>query len=175
MIIEQIKSLSMLNISWYCCACSDRSLFLTTQKLNTTISEYVFIENSFTFKQKQICCSNNEYIENMKCSKDALALIISNDLTGERRLDMRCALTLNQLWTISLNIQEKINVVSCCSLNDKGWLIVDLAQASLIYVTNQGQVKQNVVYEPSPHYAVQFGDDILAILTEQGVNLHKIE
>jgi hypothetical protein len=83
--------------------------------------------------------------------------------------------TFNQLWTISLNIQEKINIISCCSLQHKGWLIIDLAQSRLIYVTNQGQIKQSIVYEPSPQYAVQFGKDILAVLTEEGVNLHKIE
>ncbi|CAF1208701.1 unnamed protein product [Adineta steineri] len=175
MMIEPLKSLSKQKKSWYCCACSDKSLFLTTQQLNTTISEYIFLQNNYSFKRQQICCLNNEYIEHMKCSKDVLVLIISNDLTGERRLDMRSILTFNQLWTISLNIHEKINVISCCSLNDKGWLIVDLAQARLIHVTNQGQIKQSIAYEPSPQYAIQFKDDILAILTEQGINLHKIE
>jgi hypothetical protein len=175
MVIEELKGLSKLNKSWYCCASSDKSVFLTTQRLNTTISEYVFQQNSLMFKRKHKCCSNNEYIEHMKCSKDSLALIIANDSTGERRLEMRSILTFNQLWTISLNIQEKTNVVSCCSLNEKGWLIVDLAQTRLIYVTNQGQIKQSVTYLPSPQYALQFADEILAVLTEQGVNLHQIE
>jgi hypothetical protein len=89
---------------------------------------------------------------------------------------MRSILTFNQLWTISLNIQEKINILSCCSLNEKGWLIVDLTQTRLIHVTNQGEIKQTVIYQPSsPQYAVQFNDDTLAVLTEQGINLHKIE
>jgi hypothetical protein len=111
----------------------------------------------------------------MKCSNDTLGLIILNDLTSKRRFDMRSMTTFNQLWTISLNIHDKINIVSCCSLNEKGWLIVDLAQTRLIHVTNQGQIKQNVTYEPSPQYAVQFNDNTLAILTEEGINLHKIE
>jgi hypothetical protein len=175
MIITKIQSLSNINKSWYCCACSNKSLFLTTQQFNTTINEYLLIKNKFSYKRQQICCSNNEYIEHMKCSKDVLALIIINDLTGERRLDMRSVLTFNQLWTISLNIQEKTNIVSCCSLNDRGWLVVDLAQTRLIHVTNQGQLKQTVTYKSSPQYAVQLGDDTLAILTDQGVNLHKIE
>jgi hypothetical protein len=175
MIIEQIKSLSKSNKSWYCCACSDKSLFLTTQQLNTRISEYIFEENEFLFKRQQICCLNNEYIEHMKCSKDLLGLIILNDLTGQRHFEMRSILTFNQLWTISLTIPEKTNIVSCCSLNEKGWLIIDLAQTRLIHVTNQGQIKQSVTYQPSPQYAVQFGDDILAFLTEQGIRLHKIE
>jgi hypothetical protein len=152
MIIEQLKNLSKSNKSWYCCTSSDKSLFLATQQINTTISEYIFQQNNFTFNRQYKCC-----------------------LTGERRLDMRSILTFNQLWTISLNIQEKTNVISCCSLNNKGWLIVDLAQARLIYVTNQGQIKQSVSYQPSPQYAVQFSDQILAVLTEQGVNLHLIE
>ncbi len=175
MIIEPFKNLTKRNKTWYCCACTDKSLFLATQQLNTTISEYVFIQNNFSFKRHHMCCANNEYIEHMKCSNDLLVLIILNDLTGERRFDMRSISTFNQLWTISLNIQEKINIVSCCSLNERGWLIVDLAQTRLIHVTNQGQIKQNITYEPSPQYAVQFGDDTLAILTEQGINLHQIK
>ena len=175
MTIEQLKNLSKSNKSWYCCTSSDRSLILATQQLNTTVHEYIYLQNNFIFRRQYKCCSNNEYIEHMKCSKDTLALIISNDLTGERRFDMRSILTFNQIWTISLSIQEKTNVISCCSLNDKGWLIVDLAQARLIYVTNQGQIKQTISYQPSPQYALQFSDHILAILTEQGVNLHVIE
>jgi hypothetical protein len=175
MIIEQIKNLSKQTETWYCCACSDKSLYLATRELNTTISEYVFKQDNYLFKRKYICCSNNEYIEHMKCSKDLVVLIILNNLTGERRFDMRSILTFNQIWTISLNIQEKMNIISCCSLNEKGWLIVDLAQSRLIHVTNQGQIKQIITYKPSPQYAVQFGDDTLAILTEQGINLHRIE
>lgn len=175
LIIEQIKSLLKPTKSWYCCACSDKSLFLATQKLNTAISEYEFIDNNLSLKRKYMCCLNNEYIEHMKCSKDCLVLIILNDLTGERRFDMRSLLTFNQIWTISLSIQEKTNIVSCCSLNENGWLIVDLAQTRLIHITNQGEIKQTITYEPSPQYAIQFNHDTLAILTEQGINLHKIE
>ncbi|CAF1238581.1 unnamed protein product [Rotaria sordida] len=175
MIIEQIKNLSILNKFWYCCTCSDKSLFLATQQLNTTIYEYILKQNKFLLKRQQICCSNNEYIEHMKSTKDLIALIISNDLTNERRFDMRSILTFDQLWTISLSINEKINIVSCCSLNEKGWLIVDIAQTRLIYINNQGYIKQSITYKPSPHYAVQFDDNILAILTEHGINLHKIE
>ncbi|CAF1337524.1 unnamed protein product [Rotaria sordida] len=138
MIIEQIKNLSILNKFWYCCTCSDKSLFLATQQLNTTIYEYILKQNKFLLKRQQICCSNNEYIEHMKSTKDLIALIISNDLTNERRFDMRSILTFDQLWTISLSINEKINIVSCCSLNEKGWLIVDIAQTRLIYINNQG-------------------------------------
>ncbi|CAF0731725.1 unnamed protein product [Rotaria sp. Silwood1] len=175
MIIEQVKSLSKENTFWYCCACSNKSLFLTTQQLNTTIYEYVLIQNNFSLKRQQIYCSNNEYIEHMKCTKDLLALIILNDSTGERRLDMCSTLTFDQLWTISLSINEKLNVVSCCSLNEKGWLIVNVAQARLIHVNNQGYMKQSIIYKPLPQYAIQFDDDTLAILTENGINLHKIE
>jgi hypothetical protein len=175
MIIESEKNLTIRNKSWYCCACSEKSLFLATQEYKTTINEYVFIDKNYSFKRNQLCCSDNEYIEHMKCSNDTLGLIILNDLTSKRRFDMRSMTTFNQLWTISLNIHDKINIVSCCSLNEKGWLIVDLAQTRLIHVTNQGQIKQSVTYEPSPQYAVQFNDNTLAILTEEGINLHKIE
>jgi hypothetical protein len=175
MIIEPVKTLIKPNKSWYCCASSEKSLFLATQEYKTIISEYVFRENNYSFKQDQLCCSNNEYVEHMKCSKDSLALIILNDLTGERRFDMRSMITFNQLWTISLNIHDKINIVSCCSLNENGWLIVDLAQTRLIHVTNQGQIKQSVTYQPAPRYVVQFNDNTLAILTEDSINLHKIE
>ncbi|CAF5215397.1 unnamed protein product [Rotaria magnacalcarata] len=111
----------------------------------------------------------------MKCTNDCLALIILNDIKNERRLDMCSTLTFDQLWTISLNIHEKTNIVSCCSLNENGWLIVDVAETRLIHVTNQGYIKNTITYTPSPHYAVQFDNDTLAILTEQGINLHRID
>lgn len=175
MIVERLEVLSLENQSWYCCACSDRSTFLATQQLNTTVFEYTSTNNKLTLKQKARCCSNNEYIEHMKCTKDLLALIILNDLTGERRLDMRSTSKLDQIWSISLDIKEKANVVSCCSLDEKGWLVVDVVQTRLIHVDNQGYVKNSIAYKPTPHYAVQFSDEILAILTEHGINLHKIE
>jgi hypothetical protein len=175
MIIEPVKTFADLNKSWYCCASSEKSLFLATQEYKTIIAEYIFRESNCLFKRNQICCSDNEYIEHMKCSKDSLGLIILSDLTGERRFDMRSIVTFNQLWTISLNIHDKVNIVSCCSLNENGWLIVDLAQTRLIHITNQGQVKQNVTYRPSPQYALQFNESTLAILAEDSINLHEIQ
>ncbi|CAF3494284.1 unnamed protein product [Rotaria socialis] len=175
MIVEEIKSLPVNDRSWYCCACSNKSLFLATQNLNTTIYEYSIMEKNFSFRRKQLCCSSDEYIEHMKCTNDCLALIILNDTKNERHLDIRSTLTFDQLWTISLNIHEQTNIVSCCSLNENGWLIVDVAETRLIHVTNQGYIKNTITYTPSPHYAVQFDNDTLAILTEQGINLHRID
>ena len=174
MMIEHIKTLMKRKKSWYSCACSDESLFLATKKCNSKIREYGWMGHHFIYKRKHIGCLNNEYIEHMKYSNDSLMLIIFNDLTGARRCEMRSTITFDQLWMISLNIPEKVNIVSCCSLNEKGWLIVDFAQARLIHITNQGQIKQNVIYQPSPQYAVQFHQDILAVLTEEGLHLHRI-
>ncbi|UJR25221.1 hypothetical protein I4U23_006573 [Adineta vaga] len=167
---------SKINQSWYCCTCSDKSLFLTTQKLHSTIEEYGIGKNTFSFQRKQICCTENEYIEHMKCSNnETLALIILNQLTNERRLDLRCTETYNQLWTISLQIDEKINILSCCSLNEKGWLIVNFADNRLLHITTQGEIKQKCFYQSSPLYAVQLEDQFLAILTEQGVSIYQIQ
>ena len=174
MVIEPIITGTKQEKSWYSCACSDESLFLATRQCNSKISEYHFSENSLTYKRKHRCCSNEDYIEHMKSSKDSLMLIIFNSLIGERRAELRSTITIDRLWTISLNISDKINIVSCCSLNDKGWLIVDLVQARLIHITHQGQTRQSVIYQPAPQYAVHFQENILAILTEEGIYLHRM-
>lgn len=174
MIIEQVKALSIINESWYCCACLGESLFLTKQS-NAIIYEYIASEDKFQLKREQSCYLSNEYIEHMKSGNNSLALIVLNGTTGERRLDIRSMLTFDQLWTISLNTNEKDNNLSCCSLHGNGWLIVDLVQTRLTHINSQGQVKKVVKYKPSPHYAVLFGTDILALLTEEGIYLHKIK
>lgn len=139
MMIEQVKTLTKRNKSWYSCASSDESLFLASKGCDSKIREYIWTGNHFVCKRKHTGCLNDEYIEHMKYSSNALMLIIFNDLTGGRRCEMRSTVTFNQLWMISLNIPERVNIISCCSLNEKGWLIVDFVQARLIHITNEGE------------------------------------
>ena len=173
-LIEPVRYLFKERQMWYCCAAAQRSLFLSTHQLNTTIHEYRMNRTQFSVKEHSISRSESECIEYMTALNDRLAVIILNNSTGARRFDVRSICNFHQLWAISLDIPEKVNIVSCCSLSSLGWLIVDLAQSRLIYVTSQGQLQQSVNYEPSPQYALQLNNQTLAVLTAQGINLHKL-
>ncbi|CAF1609618.1 unnamed protein product [Adineta ricciae] len=175
--INEEKVFSKTTHSWCCCASTNQSLFLTARESYRAVQEYVYVEDTYLRKQKHLCCTHNEYIEHMKCSNnDTLALVILNDSNNERRLDLRSTEDFHQLWTISLEIHEKINIISCCTLmNDKGWLIVNLAENLLIHVTSHGEIKKTKSYHPSPQYAIQFDNKLLTILTDRSIRLHEIQ
>ena len=173
-LIEPVKSLFKERDLWYCCAAAQKSLFLSTRQLSTTIHEYRLESTQCNLTEQNMSRSENECVEYMATSNDHLAVIMLNNLTGGRRFDVRSIFNFQQLWTIALHIEEKVNIMSCCSLDYLGWLIVDLAQSNLIYITSRGQLQQSVRYEPSPQYALQLNDQTLAVLTEQGINLHKL-
>ncbi|CAF1654838.1 unnamed protein product [Adineta ricciae] len=174
--IEEGKVSPKAKQSWRCCASTNQRLFLTSGESHRVVQEYVYVEDAYSRKRKHLCCTQNEYIEHIKCSNDdKLALIILNDSDNERRLDLRSIEDFHQLWTISLQIHKKVNIISCCALNDKSWLIVNLAENLLIHVTAQGEIKQTKSYHPSPQYAVQFDNKLLTILTDQSIRLHEIQ
>ena len=173
--IEQLQIPSAAACTWDCCAINDEQLFLTSNRLGASVYSYILSTEKRPSLQVAFKFSEDKCIETMKCSQERLASIVFNDITGERWFDVRSTKSFNQIWILSCHIQQKLTIFSCCSLNERGWLINDLAGCRFIHVTNQGFIDETVEYHPSPHCALQWNSDMLVIIAERNINIHKIQ
>jgi len=57
--------------------------------------------------------------------------------------------------------------------NDE-WLVTDEYDFRIFYISADGHLLQTDKYNPAPYNALLFGQDILAIRTVEGINLHKL-
>jgi hypothetical protein len=100
--------------------------------------------------------------------------MILNEIDNVVHMELKSITKFERIRSISLDINYKYHISSCCSLKWDEWLIIDGNTSRLIHVDKDGQIKNIHEYDPLPCYATSFGPNILAISTEKCVNFHKV-
>jgi hypothetical protein len=102
-----------------------------------------------------------------------LALIISND-EHVMRLDLCSLITLERYWSFKFGLPSRNYTLSCCLLTNNEWMIIDQNDSELLHISKDGSFLKKY-YCNSPLYAaVQFTDDSIAIVSEEGISLHRL-
>ena len=175
MSIENIQTLPKRK--WLSCTTSETSLFLSTKVWGSSIMEFSLSPTIELVKQWQSpdTCTRDEVINSIVYNNGTLAMMIKNPTEKMIHIEMRSSTTLDRLWSVRLNIAYSQNIrTRCCLLTQNEWLVVDRNTSRIFHVTKDGKVKSSSAYNPSPFCATVFDQDMLAISTARGVNLHKL-
>ncbi|CAF1386606.1 unnamed protein product [Rotaria sordida] len=167
---------------WLSCTCSDVSLFLTINDEHSGIFEFNLLPSFRLIKQWKFpqIYNTDEFIHNIAYNNGTLALLISYQYfkyssSKTVRIEVRSSSTLDQLWSVPLNITYQGGRVNrICSLTCDEWLVIDHKTSSLLHINKDGQVKAKRSYEPTAHNATLFGSNILAIRTTNCLNFHRV-
>ncbi|UJR21946.1 hypothetical protein I4U23_025015 [Adineta vaga] len=175
MSIENIQTLQKRK--WLSCTTSETSLFLSTKVWGSSIMEFSLLPTIELVKQWQSpdTCARDEVINGIVYNNDTLVLMIKNPSEKTIHIEMRSSATLDRLWSVRLNIAYSLNIrTRCCLLSNDQWLVVDRNTSRILHISKDGKVKASTTYTPPPFCAALFNQDMLAISTARGVNLHRL-
>ncbi|CAF1115485.1 unnamed protein product [Rotaria sordida] len=135
---------------FHSCTCSNTSLFLTVDDYGSSIMEYHLLPSIELIKQwkSPYTCTKDEYIDSIRYNNEKFSLIIQKFPEKILKIELRSIKTLDRLWSIQLDMDLK--------------------------PYQYGKIKETYHYNPRPYNATLFRDNILAILTESGINFHKL-
>ncbi|CAF2131285.1 unnamed protein product [Rotaria magnacalcarata] len=175
MSIENIQALQKRK--WLSCTTSETSLFLSTKVWGSSIMEFSLKPTIELVKQWQSpdTCSRDEVINGIVYNNGTIAMMIKNPSEKTTHIEMRSSATLDRLWSVKLNIAYSQNIrTRCCLLTHDEWLVVDRNTSRLFHISKDGNVKASSAYNPPPFCATVFDQNMLAISTARGVNLHRL-
>lgn len=163
-------------LSWWSCTCSDGYLYLTTKDWASNIYQFSLWPSIQLSKRWQPprSCKPDETINDIICNKDKLALMIYNRLTKAKSIELRMTTTMDRIWSIDFDIDYDSRAIRCCLLNHDEWLVIDWNTSNISHISHDGKIKLTHDYHPSPSCAVMLANNLLAISTVDGINLHKI-
>jgi hypothetical protein len=159
------------------CTCSDRTLFLSTNELGSNIYTFNLLSSFLLIKQWKSpeSCKSNENIHNIAYNNETLALIIADTSNNKVRLELRSSTTLDQFWSLPLEITRPIkNAIRVCLLRCDEWLVMNHNTPRLLHISKDGKLKTTCNYTSEPYNGILFGSNILALNTEDGVNFHRV-
>ncbi|CAF0936454.1 unnamed protein product [Rotaria sp. Silwood1] len=175
MSIENIQALQKRK--WLSCTTSETSLFLSTKVWGSSIMEFSLLPTIELVKQWQPpdTCSRDEVINGIVYNNGTIAMMIKNPSEKSIHIETRSSATLDRLWSVKLHLAYSQNIrTRCCLLTHDEWLVVDRNTSRLFHISKDGTVKSSCAYNPPPFCATVFDQNILAISTARGVNLHKL-
>ncbi|CAF0822885.1 unnamed protein product [Adineta steineri] len=175
MSIQKMKNIQ--NRSCLSCACSNTSLFLSTNSWGSSVLQ-LRLSPSITMVKgwtSPITCAKDERIDNMTYRNETLAIIIKNNVDKSVRIELRSCETLNRIWSLPLNIISNGPILfRCCSLNYMEWLVTDHENKNLLHITRDGNLKTFVMYDRIPYCAQLLHSNLLIIFTEKGISSHQV-
>ena len=163
---------------WLSCTTSDSSLYLTTKVWGSSLFEYRLIPTIELIKQWHCpeTCSSDEVINAIVYHHQCLAMMIKNTFEKSIHFEMRSMTNLQRLWTVKFNLPSSQNIrTRCCLLNTNQWLVIDRNTSRIFYISKEGKLKSSIIYNPPAFSGVIFDQNLLAISTARGVNLHKFD
>ena len=175
MSIENIQTLQ--KCKWLSCTTSETSLFLSTKVWGSSIMEFSLQPTIELVKQWQSpdTCTRDEVINSIVYNNGTLAMMIKNPSEKTIHIEMRSSATLDRIWSVRLNIAYSQNIrTRCCLLTHNEWLVVDRNTSRIFHISKDGKVKSSSAYNPPPFCATIFDQDLIAISTARGVNLHTL-
>jgi arsenate reductase-like glutaredoxin family protein len=165
------------NQNWFSCTCSDTTLFLSTANGGSSIlifSLYPSIQFEKKWTSPQTCASH-QIITNIAYKNETLTVALIDCRKKEKWIELRSSTTLEQLWSLKLDIEYSTKVFRCCSLTHGDWLAWNYDAPYLLHITKDEKLQIAIRYNERPRYIIMFDEDQLAISTENGINFHKIK
>ncbi|CAF2455540.1 unnamed protein product [Rotaria sp. Silwood2] len=160
------------------CTCSNTLLFACTNNSPSSILEFTLCPTIEIIREWRgpLTCAKDEIIDDMVYNNETLALMIKNKSERPLRMELRYAKMLDRIWALQMDMTCVCRIAfRCCSLTCNEWLIVDYESGRLLQITRDGKIKKTMKYNPSPHRAILFNSNQLAISTGKHVNLHTIQ
>lgn len=160
---------------WSCGTCSDTSFYLSTTDMSAVVYQYTLEPTMNFVRQWNISNKNSkdEGILTFSYANGKLAFIISNVHRVQRRFDIYSSATFERLWSIRLNA-----VAHCCSIDNHQWLIMELLNPRLLYLSSDGQILEDYrIKIPSKNIiwnALQWDKKTLVTFTMTKLNLHRL-
>jgi hypothetical protein len=162
--------------NWYSCTCSDKSLYLSTNRSGSSIREYNLLPSLQLTKhwKSPDTCQKDEFIIRIRYNNETLLFLIMTAGTKITHVELRTAKTLQRLWLARWNTEQIYESISfCCSINEDEWLVATSNTPHFIHITGDGKIKAVCGYSSEPDCPCIFGPDILAVVHEKGINFHK--
>ena len=174
MSIENIQTLQKRK--WLSCTTSETSLYLSTKVWGSSIMEFSLPSIELVKQwQSPATCTRDEVINGIVYNNGTLVMMIKNPTEKTIHIEMRSSSTLDRLWSAQLNIPYSQNIrTRCCLLTHNEWLVVDRNTSKIFHISKDGKVKSSSAYNPPPFCATIFDQDMLAISTARGVNVHRL-
>ena len=161
--------------TWFSCTCSDGSLYLSTFEWGSSIYELDLLSvNSVRQRwNSPVTCNSHEGIEDIHYRNERLALLICDQLTKRKCLELRSAQSLDTIWSFSLSSISNMRLGTCCPLPHDDWLVVDGAEYHIYHITKDGKLNDRMIHKSVPYRANLFGSNTLALSTESHLNLYR--
>ncbi|CAF0792435.1 unnamed protein product [Rotaria sordida] len=164
------------NHLWISCTCSNSFLYLTT--LSNSIVEFSLLP-SFSCMRRwdpPTTCKENEFIKDINCNDDKIALIIVHFSDKIIHLIVRSLTTFDQLFSIRLDIKHLSYQlpIRCCPLKNNEWLVIEANTSQFFHIGKDGKLKRTLTYDQPPYNALLFGSNILVIRTDSTINFHEV-
>ena len=173
MSIEKLKITEQRK--WFSCTCSDKSLFLSTYELASSILEYNLMPNVEFIREWKSpdTCRKEEWVNDMKYNRGSIALLLCNPSAKTLYIELKNAETFHRLWSFQIDSANLCQAgFFCCLINDEEWLVMDHDSGNLVHITKDGKLKSSKNHKPSPICAAILGPNIIAISRKGGVNFH---
>jgi hypothetical protein len=171
--IKSIQTIEKKN--WLSCTCSDSALFLTTNEDSSNIFQFNLLSSFRPIKQwnSPEICKAGESIHNLAYNNGTLALIIRCKPDYNLKIELRSSTTLDHLCSLPLNfINNGGRIIRVCSLKYDEWLVIAHNTSHLLQISKDGKLKFEHKYKSTPHNAVLFGSNILAIRTAACIDFY---
>ncbi|CAF1661250.1 unnamed protein product [Rotaria magnacalcarata] len=130
-------------------------------------------------------CNSDEVINNIAYNNETLALIIENETSNKKRIELRSLSTFDPLWSTSFNAAYHFTPWNnrVCVLKYNEWLAIDYGNSRLFHVSKDGQIATNGstttyavndVFAPTDLYFYLMNTDISSLDTNHIINLNMI-
>ncbi|CAF3356257.1 unnamed protein product [Rotaria socialis] len=166
----------MQNHLWMSCTCSNSLLYLAS--LSNAVIEFSLLPSLYYRRRwdPPITCNKAEFIKDIACNNEKLALIVAIFSDSIAHLIVRSLANFNQLFSIRLDMRNLSYYlpIRCCPLKNNEWLVVDANASQLFHVVEDGKLEGKLTYDKSPYNAVLFGSNILVIRTDTTIHFHQI-
>ncbi|CAF1119362.1 unnamed protein product [Adineta ricciae] len=173
-----VKKLSITDADtkhWYCGTCTSDNLFLSVMGLNPFIFKYSLLPSfRFTKNYSSIVYQQEDIFIQDLSSNDHIIGILSETKQKTILFDIYSSTSFQRYWTITPDCFAGLHGSRCCALTHNQWMIINPNNSQIIYVSAGGKIFKKEKYFASPIHAVQLNNNILVILTENDLNLHKL-
>ncbi|CAF4552925.1 unnamed protein product [Rotaria socialis] len=174
MVLEQCLTSDTVN--WIRGTCSDTKLYLSTEGIGSSISEYTLMPSIVLLKEwkSPVTCAHNEWIEDLKFHNDFLGLVIGRCKNNAVCFELRSTVTLNCLWSIQLEEVCSMYATRCCPMLNHQWIVVAFRNPRIFHISSGGKLISADKKCRSPSNICQIGSNLLAIWDQKCIYLQNL-
>lgn len=163
----------------YCaCTCSEKSFYVTTNVLGSSICEFSLTPEFQLVKRWEPAglCQKDEMIQDIVYHCGTLGFIVVNQTVHRKRMELRSIQKFELIWCIQFDAIDPLHdAFRLCLFNCDEWLVTDWKTSTIFHITNDGQIKSSFIYDEIPYRCCQFGPNFLAISAKASISFHSMQ